>query len=181
MLRLTFPFSRDVEGEGGRGGPWRICAYEVHVCARTRLRLCNVCVCTVVRGASSLRSILTFLDLLSPVNLETWFYVYGARGHRRVRDARPSTRRRRVSILTHSPASAYTMRLRTYLRIRTYPRIRTRRCDPSTRRDRRTSHVAHRNSHRPCDDSLSMACFDLVFQVFEDNEISAKRNKNYGD
>ena len=44
MLRLTFPFSRDVEGEGGRGGPWRICAYEVHVCARTRLRLCNVCV-----------------------------------------------------------------------------------------------------------------------------------------
>ena len=92
MLRLTFPFSRDVEGEGGRGGPWRICAYEVHVCARTRLRLCNVCVCTVVRGASSLRSILTFLDLLSPVNLETWFYVYGARGHRRVRvthDRRP--------------------------------------------------------------------------------------------
>ena len=174
MLRLTFPFSRDVEGEAegeeGRGG---------YVLMRYTYAIAHVCVCvtfacTVVRGASSLRSILTFLDLLSPVNLETWFYVYGARGHRRVRDARPSTRRRRVSILTHSPASAYTMRLRTYLRIRTYPRIRTRRCDPSTRRDRRTSHVAHRNSHRPCDDSLSMACFDLVFQVFEDNEISAK-------
>ena len=68
-------------------------------------------------------------------------------------------------------------RIRTYRsRIRTYPRIRTRRCNLSTRRDRRTSHVAHRNSHRPCDDSLSMACFDLVFMlVFQ--VLRGQRNK----
>ena len=91
MLRLTFPFSRDVEGEGGRGGPWRICALMRYTYALAHVCVCVTFVCTVVRGASSLRSILAFLDLLSPVNLETWFYVYGARGHRRVRDARPST------------------------------------------------------------------------------------------